>query len=57
MRPSGLVTGGVTAATPGWAATWRSTAGNFAASAPAGSSATSWNGPLKPGPNPLASRS
>ncbi len=34
-----------------------STAANAASSAGDGSSATSWNGPLNPGPKPLASRS
>ena len=55
VSPAALNTGAVTAATPGSAcrASWmRSTA---AWSAGAGTSTTTWIGPLKPGPNPSAS--
>ena len=52
-----IVVGGVTTATPGWVLIVFASCVNAAACAAFVGSATIWSGPLKPGPNPLASRS
>ena len=55
VSPAGLKTGAVTAATPGSACSASWTRSTTAWSAGAGTSTTTWIGPLNPGPKPSAS--